>query len=159
MYRSVLARPANSDVPLCHRLHYLQMACEKLAKAYRFRDTNTSLDRLLTEHTGFAEFVQALVRSPEFKARYAGKTASYRQTVRVATGLAREVERLAPAVDRDDRPDNAEYPWLCGDEVRVPCEHGFPNLALLWRPGGRQFLQCIEEAVNDFPRRLAPDPG
>src|SRR5882724_6463098 len=29
----------SAEVPLCHRLHYLQMACEKLAKAYRLRDT------------------------------------------------------------------------------------------------------------------------
>jgi hypothetical protein len=35
------------DVPECHRLHYLQMACEKIAKAYRLRDTQTSLEENL----------------------------------------------------------------------------------------------------------------
>ena len=31
----------------CHQLHYLQMVCEKLAKAYRLRDTRASVDDLV----------------------------------------------------------------------------------------------------------------
>jgi hypothetical protein len=31
-------------LPRCHALHYLQMACEKLAKAYRLRDTAGDVD-------------------------------------------------------------------------------------------------------------------
>jgi hypothetical protein len=30
-----LSAPASSKVPTCHRLQFLQMACEKIAKAYR----------------------------------------------------------------------------------------------------------------------------
>lgn len=41
------------SVEMCHHLHYLQMACEKLAKAYRFRDTDAQPSSLLTHHVGF----------------------------------------------------------------------------------------------------------
>lgn len=40
------------NAPICHQLHYLQMASEKVAKAYRFRDTSTSPEKLLCEHVG-----------------------------------------------------------------------------------------------------------
>ncbi len=29
---------AEPSIPACHQLHYLQMACEKIAKAYRCLD-------------------------------------------------------------------------------------------------------------------------
>ena len=44
---------ARDELPLCHALHYLQMACEKIAKAYRARNTNAKLhgeDGLLRRH-------------------------------------------------------------------------------------------------------------
>ena len=40
--RRVLTEREGVDV--CHELHYLQMVCEKLAKAYRLRDTNSPVD-------------------------------------------------------------------------------------------------------------------
>ncbi len=45
--------------PACHALHYLQMATEKIAKAYRIRDTVADVDELVRHHTGFEEFVNA----------------------------------------------------------------------------------------------------
>jgi hypothetical protein len=56
MYQLLSGMP---DVPSCHRLHYLQMAGEKIAKAYRFRDTDTAEDRLTTEHVAFSRFIQS----------------------------------------------------------------------------------------------------
>jgi hypothetical protein len=44
MFTELLGR---GDVPGCHALHFLQMATEKLAKAYRFRDTATKMETLL----------------------------------------------------------------------------------------------------------------
>ncbi len=63
--------------------------------------------------------------------------------------LSREIELLSPAVDNDGkRLDNCEYPWEVGrDEVRVPAEHGFPNLGLLTAPAGRTFLKIVKEAI------------
>lgn len=139
-------------VPICHLLHYLQMAGEKIAKAYRFRDTDTDEDRLTTEHVAFSRFMQSYLGSPEIKQRYAGNDAQLREIVKVARKLAREIEKLAPAVDRETSPANAEYPWPDDGRVVVPCEFTYPNLALLTEPGGRTFLRLLEMAIVDFER-------
>ncbi len=46
-------------MPACHSLHFLQMATEQLAKAYRFRDTSADVAALLTSHVGFPRFLNA----------------------------------------------------------------------------------------------------
>lgn len=139
-------------MPICHLLHYLQMAGEKIAKAYRFRDTDTAEDRLTTEHVAFSRFIQSYLGSPEIKQRYAGKDEQLRETVKVARKLAREIEKLAPAVDRETSPANAEYPWIDDGRVVVPCEFTYPNLTLLTERGGRTFLRLLEVAIADFNR-------
>lgn len=45
---SALTKPS---FPQCHALHYLQMATEKIAKAYRLRDTTADVDGLVKHHT------------------------------------------------------------------------------------------------------------
>lgn len=139
-------------VPICHPLHYLQMASEKVAKAYRFRDTETAEDRLTTEHVAFSRFIQSYLGSPEIKQRYAGKDEQLREIIKVARKLAREIEKLAPAVDREASPANAEYPWLDDGRVVVPCDFTYPNLTLLMEPGGRTFLRLLEMSIADFER-------
>lgn len=143
---------AMPDIPICHLLHYLQMAGEKIAKAYRFRDTETVEERLTTEHVAFSRFMQSYLGSPEIKQRYAGRDDQLRRIVKVARKLAREIEKLAPAVDRDASPANAEYPWLDDGRIVVPCEFTYPNLTLLTEPGGRTFLRLLELAIGDFER-------
>ena len=55
--------------PRCHALHYLQMATEKIAKAYRVRDTPADVDDIINHHTGFEEFVNAFFRCTERRTR------------------------------------------------------------------------------------------
>ena len=42
--------------PICHRLHYLQMCTEKLAKAFFWRSTGAGN----LNHTAFVKFLRAL---------------------------------------------------------------------------------------------------
>ena len=147
MYQRLSAMP---EVEVCHPLHYLQMAGEKIAKAYRFRDTDTPDERLTTEHVAFSQFIESYLGSPEMKQRYAGKHEKLREIVKLARKLAREIEKLAPAVDREASPANAEYPWLDDGRVITPCEFAYPNLTLLTEPGGRTFLRLLEMAITDF---------
>lgn len=70
--------------------------------------------------------------------------------MKIARKLAREIEKLAPAVDREISPANAEYPWLDDGRVIVPCEFAYPNLTLLRERGGRTFLRLLESAIADF---------
>ncbi len=60
----LLARTQPSP-PFCHSLHYLQMACEKLSKAYRLRQPAANVDTIVTRHVGFTQFVNDYLRSPE----------------------------------------------------------------------------------------------
>src|SRR5512145_1086931 len=83
----------------CHELHYLQMACEKIAKAYRCRGTSADLEDLLSRHVGFAKFMSGFLASPSIKDAYKGRDAQLREISRFARSLAREIEKLAPAVD------------------------------------------------------------
>ena len=131
---------AEENVSLCHALHYLQMSCEKIAKAYRGRDTAIDVDELQQHHVGFARFMRAFLRSPAIARDYAGQAARLRETAKAANQFAGEIERLAPAVGRETRPDNAV----------VPCEHGFPGLALLRAPRGRAFLKLVSRALDEF---------
>src|ERR1017187_53973 len=79
------------DVDVCHELHYLQMVCEKLAKAYRLRDTNSPVDDLISKHTGFAKFVGPFFAAV-LKNEYRGKDVQLRGLITRARTLAREIE-------------------------------------------------------------------
>ena len=138
------------NVEECHRLHYLQMACEKIAKAYRLRDTPDFPEEKLYSHVFFSKFISNLLTSPQIKRRYVSRNAVLERLKHDANRFSREIEKLAPAVDREQAPSNAEYPWIQGQSVFTPCVFSFANLSLLKDQNGREFLKLIETAINDF---------
>lgn len=142
----------SQGVQKCHRLHFLQMACEKIAKAYRFRDTATSEEKLNTEHVAFSQFMGSYLASDHMKKRYRIHAKELPKIMKHARSLARAIEKLAPAVDRERSPANAEYPWQAGDQIVIPCEYNFPDLELLTSPQGRSFLKMVKTAIDDFER-------
>jgi hypothetical protein len=141
---------AGSSFEKCHSLHFLQMACEKIAKAYRFRDTDTHDDRLTTEHVAFSQFIESYLGSADIKRRFNEKLQQLRRIRRLSRELAREIEKLAPAVDREVSPTNTEYPWEHVGRVVVPCDYSFPNLTFLKEEGGRTFIKLLEAAITEF---------
>ncbi len=143
----LLSDQSNTDA--CHRHHYLQMACEKLAKAYRLRDTNAAVDDLVKSHVGFAKFIQPYMLST-LKEQYQGREAQLATLIRDARAIAREIEKMAPAVDRTNAPENAEYPWEQAGQITAPCKYTYPGLDLLRKPGGRAFLKLVKNALDDF---------
>lgn len=128
------------------------MATEKLAKAYRFRDTLTSVETLLTSHVGFSEFFNTYLRSPAMRREFMGRDAQLHKIQRDCQTLARAVEQLAPAVDPLGHPANAEYPWEEGGRIVAPVGYSFPSISLLRGAGGRWFLNLIERAFSEYPR-------
>ncbi|HMA94268.1 MAG TPA: hypothetical protein VKP30_16365 [Polyangiaceae bacterium] len=133
----------------CHMLHYLQMATAKLAKAYRLRDTKSPVDEIVSRHTGFAKLIGPFFLAA-LKAEYRDREAQLRGLIARSRMLAREIEKLAPAIDRATAPENAEYPWERDDDVLAPCSYPFPSLELLRQPGGRAFLNLVERALDGF---------
>src|SRR5208282_551809 len=113
-----------ATVPACQHLHFLQMACEQIA-------------RELLRRSAFAADLEVAPR---------GLEAMVRQ-------LARKVDLLAPAVDDDGRrPDNCEYPWEDdGGALHVPAEHGFGPLGTLHRHrAGATFLKIVAAAAAEL---------
>ncbi len=138
------------DAEECHRLHYLQMACEKIAKAYRLRQpVSYRLDDLYS-HVVFSKFIVGFLKSTPVKRRYRSQEAKRRQIERYARSLATEIEKLAPAVDREQTPSNVEYPWLSGETVFLPCRHRYSVSRHLGEQNGRDFLKLIEFAIEDY---------
>lgn len=120
------------SLPSCHRLHYLQMALEKMAKAYSWdpEQREGRSPRFAVSHA-----VASKVLPTAFKESWRATTPSRappRALMQKVRQFCREVELLAPAVeDAGRRPDNCEYPWGEADaggrllRVRVPVEHRF----------------------------------
>lgn len=104
LYQHLAGLPKPSFPP-CHTLQHLQMATEKIAKAYRIRDTQANPDELAKHHTGFVEFVNSFFCSPKIRDEYRGKDAALKEVQRNVGALAREIERLAPATDRLSTPE------------------------------------------------------
>ena len=150
VYGKFTKEPALSDIEWCHTLHYLQMACEKIAKAYRFRDTDTPIENLLTSHVAFSRFIENLLKSASIKSRYINKNAQHRKITRTARKLAREIELLAPAVERDKHPQNTEYPWADSGKISIPCEYSFPSVSFLNTHESYTFPKIIETAIIEF---------
>ncbi len=147
-FQVYLKMPA--DVEDCHKLHYLQMAAEKIAKAYRLRDTQMGLENAMTSHVAFSHFAMLMLMSSSTKTRYQGKDAWLQQTLRRVQGLAREIEKLAPSVDRQQSPANAEYPWAEGESIVTPCRHSYAVMVALQSPNGNDFLRLLQEAINGY---------
>jgi len=154
--REVLSRqPVASLVPECHRLLFLQMACEKLVKAHlqQFnpvpRDTRSS-------HAVIAKHLPTIIN--EHYRRSTGKSMP-RHLMLAIRGIAREIELLAPAVDDGGRrPENCEYPWLDHAKgcVIAPVDHPFSRLNLGGNPAARLVLKLLPRAIDELASDRTP---
>ena len=141
----------NRGGPECHVLHHLQMATEKLGKAYLWRGGPPP-----RSHAGFAAFVRLLMQirreDRERVARLFGfaRHADFCAWATAALPLAYAVERLSPDLARDG--PNPEYPWPHGAPTAAPVDHRFAVWRDLQRGPGRSLLQFVGRAVTEFPR-------
>lgn len=97
------------QLPECHKLQFLQTACEKLAKAH-LCDQGTDPAASQKSHSYVAKTLPVVLRNYAKRVNFKGQPA--RQVLKQARTLCQEIDVLAPAVKRGgDRPDNCEYPW------------------------------------------------
>ena len=103
----------------CHGLHYLQMATEKLAKAFFLAG-----GPIKKRHNYFSKFSRALRTSQRIR-RALGypDSASFRNDLLMVAGLATTIEELAP--DLADEGPNTEYPWPTPDFTYAPATFHF----------------------------------
>ncbi len=152
------ARQANADfksfeavqdipIPACHQLLFLQMACEKLVKAYLCgRGTNPT--SVQTSHAYIAKNLPVVLRQQAIYRNYSGKEAA--EALSHARRLAGEIDLLAPAVNRDgQQPDNSEYPWEDGQgTLHLPLDWSFHPSELIVMPAGRTVLKLIRGSLD-----------
>ncbi len=138
------------DVPMCHKLHFLQMACEKLCKAHLCKAGSDPV-ALQSSHRYIGKNLPVVVKQQlaRLDRKVVGRDGYPMNQIRQ---LAREIELLSPAVDDNKkRPENCEYPWqVSPGEIRTPLEYQFPNLNLLTAPSGRTLLKCVWQAIAEL---------
>jgi len=147
--REVLARDVK--VPACQHLHFLQMACEKICKAY-LCGMGTDPGALQKSHAYISKPLPAIIREQLVRRR----SAQPRWVLEAIRALARRIELLAPSVDAAGTiPANCEYPWEGrSGMVHVPAEHNFA-IDLSREPAGRHLLKALYSLLDE----LLPEPA
>lgn len=124
---AVLRRLSRLPVEDCHRLHYLQMVSEKLAKAMLTRPGGGSPPA--ASHAVLVRMLQVLKARPDLRRQLGfSDAASFKSYIDSLLDLAGKIEGLAPALAGFTQP-NAEYPWQDpgASEVQVPARYDFPE--------------------------------
>jgi hypothetical protein len=108
------------DQPVCHRLHYLQMCTEKLAKAYFWRGPGGQA----IGHAAFVKFIRSIATRRRIAERLGfTNPTSFAEWIKDVSDLAYELERLAPALAGDG--PNPEYSWPRSEPRHSPVTHDF----------------------------------
>ena len=135
----------------CHSLHYLQMATEKLAKAYFWRDRVTPRK----SHALFVRFLRVLGTIPNERSRIAdlfgfNRFEDLQNWIHLSSlPLAYELERLAPDLANDG--PNPEYPWPHLQPATSPVRHKFAVWQKLKNTAqGRKLIGFIQTAMERF---------
>jgi hypothetical protein len=147
------------DLPLpeCQQLHFIQMACEKLAKAH-LCEAGSRPEDLQGSHAYIAATLPVILRDQLQLSK--AKPAFLRTLLRFAKHLAREIELLSPAVDDGGRrPDNCEYPWEdTGKKLWIPAEYSSSptncSLNRMGEPCSNSFMRLFSAwRLDRFPMR------
>jgi hypothetical protein len=114
---------AVAGVEKCHRLHFLQMAAEKVCKAHLAMGSGH--ENIRKTHAYVASVLPTIAR--RFYATISDENQMPNWQMDRIKRMAREIEVIAPACDAGDvREDNSEYPWLDGSgDVQIPCDYSF----------------------------------
>ncbi|HEV3257150.1 MAG TPA: hypothetical protein VG013_09745 [Gemmataceae bacterium] len=152
-FRAWQAIEGHEDVHPCHRMLFLQMACEKLCKA-RLIDGGTPPQALQTSHGYVANPLPLVIRA---QLEFMGDNLRARAgLLNFTRHLAAEIEVMNPAVDRNgQRPDNCEYPWEDDQQaLHSPLDWQFNPLQLLRDRFGLTFVKLLQLAIDRALREL-----
>ncbi|HTU25627.1 MAG TPA: hypothetical protein VMF30_09535 [Pirellulales bacterium] len=136
-------------ISACHLLHYLQMATEKLAKAYFWR-TNAPPK----SHAGFVKFLRSLGGTPtahrsSMAKRFAfNRFEDFQRWIFAVLPIAYDLERITPALASDG--PNSEYPWPHAKPANAPVSYEFDVWNSLAKHQGRELMRFVHRAVERF---------
>lgn len=137
------------SIPRCHALQNLQMASEKIAKAYRLAADPRVKPGDLKSHAVVRAFFRVFLRRPEVVRRW--RVSGYAVAAERAKveNSAASVEKLAPAADQHQQPRNTEYPWETDGVVRAPIDEDYAELGPASRDLQR-YLAVLRLALDEF---------
>jgi hypothetical protein len=137
----------------CHLLHYLQMATEKLSKAYFWRTAKVPPK----SHIGFVRFLKALLDRPASELKWIAKALGFgrpedlKKWFSNIQQLAYGLQNIAPA-EAGNGP-NPEYPWPHEAPAHYPAGHEFFLWEQLCNTGqGRKLMEIIDRAITRFDK-------
>lgn len=140
-----------TTVPVCHRLHYLQMWLEKLCKAYLWRPGTNEVE-LRTRHQVVGAVLPRLI-GEKWRRLEAFAQPPPMLAIRA---LCRQVDLLHPQVDDGGRrPDNVEYPWELDGVNHVPAKFKFALAGDLYKNPGPAVLKAAVQLTRDSVLLLA----
>ncbi|MFM2219372.1 MAG: hypothetical protein RL240_3690 [Planctomycetota bacterium] len=134
----------------CHKLQFLQMSTEKIAKAYFWRNGKAPPKT----HAGFVQFLRFLATIPNERDRIAGLFAFRRFTdfqtwIYSVQPIAYALERITP--DLANNGPNPEYPWPHSAPQFAPAKYDFEVWSQLENSNGRHLMRFIKVAIEKFP--------
>jgi len=142
VFRQLLSMP----VPPCHQLHYLQMATEKLAKA--FLSANARGRRQPNKHESLVHFLNSVDAHDAVRRAFGYESKSQQMAfLRSIMPIARAIEAVYPKAL--DAP-NLEYPWESSGRVLCPRDYDFTDLHLTGRESipVLRFTRFIEQCLK-----------
>jgi hypothetical protein len=134
--REVLATGGASR---CHQLHYLQMAAEKVCKAYLYDSGGGARE----SHAVVQKHLAVIARDLGSDRKLSNNQ------LKILKKLAAEIDKLAPALKGDgSRPDNVEYPWEdANGDIIAPVDHDFPGIEDWQLP---RLLKLLRSAASQY---------
>ncbi len=135
-----------SQRDVCHRLHYLQMCTEKLAKAYLWRGGFSPG----LKHNEFEQILRALAARSDFHQMFGYKNPrGFGLLWPAILGLAMRLQNLAPAGGNNG--PNPEYPWPPNLPTNGPLSYNFPE----WKDWiettpGRRLKIFVENLLQNY---------
>lgn len=115
-----------SSCALCHQLHYLQMATEKLAKGFQCPIGDVPYPKT---HFAFVKFLHQIKQQPLVyysRLQFRSKR-QFSLHIQSLLPIADSIEKLAPVGGNYDKV-NPEYPWTdAANNVYCPISYGFPE--------------------------------
>ncbi|MCB9766825.1 MAG: hypothetical protein H6752_01420 [Candidatus Omnitrophica bacterium] len=135
---------ARSNLPTCHRLHYLQMWLEKLCKAYLWLP-GVGSEELRGRHAVVGKVLPRMVREHWRRIGF-----EKRPDITAIQEICRDIDLLHPQVDDNRRSlDNVEYPWPSDSgNIEIPSQWKFDLSSRLYTDSGRLLLKAARSLTQ-----------
>lgn len=136
--------------PHCHRLHFLQMAAEKLGKALLIGG-HSKLEDVTHSHSAFVKFMHIASNNYNLRMSLKMTKSQLKADFKGLLPLAYAIERLAPALAQNG--PNPEYPWLDkSGQICIPVDYSFPLANSLQLHQGIKLLKYVGYSLKEFEK-------